>query len=82
MSKRKPVVVMSWAMRQNREVEAVTFAEQLVELLGDDQNIEKILLPSMAMLYPVSSFMEYQYTFRSAKHQCLRIRSIYRRVFN
>ncbi|MGY0354306.1 triose-phosphate isomerase family protein [Enterococcus avium] len=57
MSKRKPVVVMSWAMRQNREVEAVSFAEQLVELLGDDQDIEKILLPSMAMLYPVSKVL-------------------------
>lgn len=57
MSKRKPVVVMSWAMRQNREVEAVNFAEQLVELLGNDNSIEKVLLPSMGMLYPVSKIL-------------------------
>lgn len=57
MNKRKPVVVMSWAMRQNREVEAVAFAEQLVELLGEDDTIEKVLLPSMGMIYPVSKVL-------------------------
>ncbi|MGM0168476.1 triosephosphate isomerase (TIM) [Enterococcus sp. AZ135] len=58
MSKRKPVVVMSWAMRRNREVEAVDFAKQLVELLGNENSIEKILLPSMGMIYPVSKVLQ------------------------
>lgn len=59
MSKRKPVVVMSWAMRQNVEAAAVEFAEQLVKLFDEEDHIEKVLLPSMGMIYPVAKVLSH-----------------------
>lgn len=41
MEKRKPIVVMSWAMRQNTKKDATEFAQELVELLGTNELTEK-----------------------------------------
>ena len=55
MSNRKSIVVMSWAMRQNRKKEAISFSKKLVELLGEDHGVEKIVFPSMGTLSHVAN---------------------------
>ncbi|MDT2759906.1 triose-phosphate isomerase family protein [Enterococcus xiangfangensis] len=54
MSNRKPIIAMNWAMRQNKNSDAIAFAEQLVELLDKDTKTEKIIFPSMGTLQAVA----------------------------
>ncbi|SET54709.1 triosephosphate isomerase [Enterococcus malodoratus] len=54
MSIRKPVVAMSWAMRQNKKIDAVNFASEIIKELNNDTEIEKIIFPSIGTLPFVS----------------------------
>lgn len=57
MAERKPIVVMSWAMRQNKTAEAKQFASKLIQLVGEDYGVEKILFPSMGMITTVAGII-------------------------
>ncbi|MHC5249377.1 triose-phosphate isomerase family protein [Enterococcus sp. LJL90] len=58
MTTRKPIVGMSWAMRQNRNQDAVDFAKQLVDLLNENQEIEQIVFPSMGTITAVATVLK------------------------
>ncbi|MDN6161826.1 MAG: triose-phosphate isomerase [Tetragenococcus koreensis] len=51
MTNRKPLVAMTWTMRQNKSLEARTYAKQLRKLLGEEQQIDLVLFPSMGTIY-------------------------------
>lgn len=57
MSKRKPIVVMSWAMRQNIKVDAQNFTTKLIQLLNTDTGVEKIIFPSMGTITYVADLV-------------------------
>lgn len=46
-------------MRQNRKKEAQEFAAKLVQLVGEDQGVEKVLFPSMGMITSVAEITKY-----------------------
>lgn len=50
MVSRKPIVAMSWAMRQNKKEDAQKFARELISLLDQETKVEKILFPSMGTI--------------------------------
>lgn len=58
MEDRKPVVAMSWAMQQNTQEKAQKFAQELLSLLKKENQVEKILFPSMGMIYPVAHVLK------------------------
>jgi len=58
MTTRRPIVAMSWAMRQNRSADAVAFAEQLVQLLQEHQAIEQVVFSSMGTMAAVASVLK------------------------
>ncbi len=55
MNKRMPIVAMTWSMRQNIEKDAINFAEEIKKLLETENQVEKILFPSMGVLNPVAN---------------------------
>jgi triosephosphate isomerase len=58
MAKRKPIVGISLKMYQNKIKEAQNFAEELVNIVGDEQEVEQFMCPGMGVLYPVSIILE------------------------
>jgi triosephosphate isomerase len=54
MSERKPIVIMNWSMRQNKNEEARFFAKELDKRLGEIENVEVVILPSMGTIYSIS----------------------------
>ncbi|EOL43112.1 triose-phosphate isomerase [Enterococcus phoeniculicola] len=54
MNSRKPIVAMSWAMRQNKKEDAVRFATTLIQQLNQENEVEKIIFPSMGTLSAVA----------------------------
>lgn len=55
---RKPIVAMNWSMRQNEIANAVEFAAQLIDEIGNDEEIEKIIFPSMGTLPAVAEVVK------------------------
>lgn len=51
---RQPIVVMNWAMRQNKSQDAIDFSKELVKILKSSNQVEKVILPSMGTIYPVA----------------------------
>ncbi|MFC6347629.1 triose-phosphate isomerase family protein [Vagococcus carniphilus] len=51
---RKPIVVMNWAMRQNKNQDAIQFSRELVEILKNSNQVEKVILPSMGTIHSVA----------------------------
>lgn len=51
---RKPIVVMNWAMRQNKNQDAINFSKELINILKDSQQVEKVILPSMGTINSVA----------------------------
>lgn len=47
---RKPIVAMSWAMRQNKNADAIDFSKELGILLKKNHGIEQIVFPSMGTI--------------------------------
>lgn len=60
MNSRKPIVAMSWAMRQNRKEDAVRFATTLIQQLNQETEVEKIIFPSMGTLSAVAEVTKIQ----------------------
>lgn len=58
MLNRKPIVGMSWAMRQNKTTDAVEFANELVDLLKNNQEIEQFVFPSMGTIPAVAAVLK------------------------
>lgn len=58
MEYRIPIVAMNWSMRQNKEKESIAFAEELKQLLENENQVEKILFPSMGVLRPVADVLK------------------------
>lgn len=54
MTKRKPIVGMSLKMYHNLLKKAADFAENINQLVGEEEEIEQFLFPGMGTLYPVS----------------------------
>lgn len=55
---RKPIVAMSWAMRQNKNDEAIKFANELGILLKGDKTVEKIVFPSMGTIHAAAPILQ------------------------
>lgn len=60
MTNRKPLVAMTWTMRQNKSLEARTYAKQLRKLLGEEQQIDLVLFPSMGTIYVAAEELKIQ----------------------
>lgn len=58
MTNRKPIVGMSWAMRQNKNADAIAFSKTLLDLLKDNQAIEQIVFPAMGTITAVSTVLK------------------------
>lgn len=58
MKSRKPIVMMSWAMRQNKREDAINFAQKLSELLKKKSNIEQVVFPSMGTISDVAAVLD------------------------
>lgn len=56
--KRKPIVGMSWAMRQNKNAEALEFSTHLVDLLQEKETVEQFIFPSMGTLAAVAPVLK------------------------
>lgn len=51
MTNRQPIVAMTWTMRQNKNQEARAYADQLKKFLGEEQQIDLVLFPSIGTMY-------------------------------
>ena len=56
--KRKPIVGMSLKIYVNRMEEAKTMAEEMKKRLGQMEDLDLFLIPSMGTLYPVAEILK------------------------
>lgn len=58
MNTRKPIVIMNWAMRQNKNQEAKEFARELDQLMGETRKCELVVLPSMGTIQTMAKELQ------------------------
>ncbi len=56
--KRRPIVGMSLKIYVNKMDQAVSLAEEVIKQLGDVEDVDVFLIPSMGTIYPVAKTLE------------------------